>query len=42
MYSTYTEGKLIVAQGFVRTLKAKIYKNVTSNDNKIIFVVWIN
>ena len=34
MYSTYTEAKLIVAEGFIRTLKTKIYKNVTSNDNK--------
>ena len=27
MYSTYNEGKSVVAEGFIRTLKYKIYKN---------------
>ena len=27
MYSTHTEGKLVIAERFIKTLKAKIYKN---------------
>ena len=34
IYSTHSEGKLIVAERFIRTLKSKIYKKVTVNDNK--------
>ena len=30
MYSTHNEGKSIVAEGFVRTLKNKIYKYMSS------------
>ena len=30
MYSTYNEGKSIVAERFIRTLKKKIYKYMTS------------
>ena len=30
MYSTYNEGKSVVAERFVRTLKNKIYKYMTS------------
>ena len=30
MYSTYTEGKSVVAERFIRTLKSKIYKYMTS------------
>ena len=30
MYSTYNEGKSIVAERFIRTLKSKIYKYMTS------------
>ena len=30
MYSTYNEGKSIAAERFIRTLKNKIYKNMTS------------
>ena len=30
MYSIYNEGKSVVAERFIRTLKAKIYKYVTS------------
>ena len=29
MYSTHNEGKSVVAEGFVRTLKNKIYKYTT-------------
>ena len=30
MYSTYNEGKSIVAERFIRTLKNKIYKHMTA------------
>ena len=30
MYSTHKEGKSVVAERFIRTLKRKIYKYVTS------------
>ena len=29
MYSTHNEGKLVVAERFIRTLKYKIYKYMT-------------
>ena len=29
MYSTHNEGKSVVAQRFIRTLKSKIYKHLT-------------
>ena len=30
MYSTHNEGKLVVAERFIKTLKNKIYKYMTS------------
>ena len=30
MYSTHNEGKSVVAERFIRTLKNKIYKHITS------------
>ena len=30
MYSTFNEGKSVVAERFIRTLKNKLYKNMTS------------
>ena len=29
MYSTYNEGKSVIAERFIRTLKGKIYKKMT-------------
>ena len=29
MYSTFNEGKSVVAENFIRTLKNKIYKHLT-------------
>ena len=37
MYPTHNEGKLVVDERFVRTLKVKICKKVTANDR--IFVI---
>ena len=31
MYSTYNEGKSVVAERFIKTLKKKIYKHMTSD-----------
>ena len=39
MYSTHNEGKLVIAERFIKTLKAKIYKKMTAN---LMSVVWIN
>ena len=30
MYSTYNEGKFVIAERFIRTLKNKIYKYMTA------------
>ena len=30
MYSTHNEGKFVVTERFIRTLKIKIYKHMTS------------
>ena len=35
MYSIYNEGKSIVAEKFIRTLKIKIYKYITSISKKM-------
>ena len=34
MHSTHNEGKSIVAERFIRTLKGKIYKKMIANDSK--------
>ena len=34
MHSTHNEGKSITAERFIKTLKAKFYKNMTANDSK--------
>ena len=34
MQSAHNEGMSVVAARFIRTLKAKIYKKMTANDNK--------
>ena len=35
MYSTYNEGKSVVAERFIRTLKNKIYKHMTSTSKNV-------
>ena len=37
MYSTYNEGKSVVAKKFIRTLKNKIYKHMTSVSKNVCF-----
>ena len=34
MYSTHNEDKSVIAERFVKTLKAKIYRKMTANDSK--------
>ena len=34
MYSTHNEGKSVIAEKFIKTLKANIYKKMTANDSQ--------
>ena len=34
MYSTHNEGRLAVAERFIKTLKGNIYKKITANEGK--------
>ena len=34
IYSTHNEGESVIAERFIKTLKAKVYKKVTDNDSK--------
>ena len=34
MYSTHNEGRSVIAEIFIKILKAKIYKKMTANDSK--------
>ena len=40
MYSTYNEGKSAVAEGFIRTLKNKIFKHMTVVSKNVYFDVF--
>ena len=37
MYSTYNEGKSVVAERFIRTLKNKIFKHITAISKNVYF-----
>ena len=39
IYSTYNEGKSVVAERFIRTLKNKIFKHMTAISKNIFFDV---
>ena len=39
MYSTYNEGKPAVAERFIRTLKNKLYKNMTASNENVYYNV---
>ena len=39
MYSTYNEGKSLVAERFIRTLKSKLYKHMTTNGKNVCYDV---
>ena len=42
MYSTYNEGKSVVAERFIRTLKNKLYKHMTATGKKVYYDVLDN
>ena len=42
MYSTYNEGKSVVAERFIRTLKNKIFKHMTAVSKNVYFDVLYN
>ena len=42
MYSTYNEGKPVVAESFIRTLKNKILKHMTAVSKNVYFAVLDN
>ena len=42
MYSTFNEGKFVVAERFIRTLKNKIVKHMTAIPKNVYFDVSIN
>ena len=39
MYSTYNEGKSVVAERFIKTLKKKIFKHMTAVSKNVYFDV---
>ena len=39
MYSTYNEGKTVVAKRFIRTLKNKLYKHMTATGKNVYYDV---
>ena len=39
MYSTFNEGKSVVAEGFIRTLKNKLYKHMTATGKNVYYNV---
>ena len=41
MYSTHNEGNSVIAERFIETLKAKVYKKKTANDSKS-FLSYLN
>ena len=42
MYSTYNEGKSVVAERFIRTLKNKVFKHITAVSKNVYFDVLDN
>ena len=39
MYSTYNEGKSVVSERFIRTLKSKLYKHMTAIGKNVYYDV---
>ena len=39
MYSTFNEGKSVVAERFIRTLKNKLYKHMAATDKNVYYDV---
>ena len=41
MYSSHNERKSVIAERFIKTLKAKIYKKMTANNSKS-YLLYLN
>ena len=41
MYCTHKEDKSVIVERFIKTLKAKIYKKITANNNKS-YLLYLN
>ena len=41
MYSKHNKGKSVIAERFIKTLKAKIYKKTTANNSKS-YLLYLN
>ena len=41
MYSTYNEGKSVVAERFIRTFKNKLYKHMTATGKNVYYDVLV-
>ena len=41
MYSTHNEGKSVVAERLIRTLKNKIYKHMTGISKNVFLMFWM-
>ena len=41
MYSKHNEGKSVIGERFIKTLKAKIYKKKSANDSKS-YLLYLN
>ena len=41
IYSTHNEGKFVAAERFIRTLKTKIYKHITSPSKMFVLINWM-
>ena len=39
MFSTFNEGKSVVAERFIRTLKNKLYKHMTATSKNVYYVL---
>ena len=39
MYSTYNEGKSVIAERFIRMLKSKIYKYIISVSKNVYMII---
>ena len=42
MYSTFNEGKSVVVERFIRTVKNKLYKHMTATDKNVYYDVLDN
>ena len=41
MYPTHDEEKIVVDEIFIKTLKSKTYKHITTVSKNVIFIKWM-